>query len=90
MLKKIAPADPRCVALLTAAGRLKKLIQLRNETTHSLGGIAERDLAAAFGDAPEAITPYLAEIYAQITGAALPANPYQRINAEIAKLLEED
>ena len=87
VLRTIAPNDPQAQAVLDAADRLESIIRLRNESTHSLKGIAAADITAAFADDYTTLLPYMEQIYATIIGASVPPNPYTAINASIEHLL---
>lgn len=81
--------------LLNAIDRLRPLVYLRNDITHSLNGLRKADLAARFAQrrqAPEGeadqIVPHLAGLYARVAGRSLPPSPYQAINALLDRLLQ--
>ncbi len=81
LLGKIAADDPAVQSTLTAAKRLQPLIWLRNDLTHSFAGVSKELLSTTFGDAYTAILPLLEQLYAQVVGSPLAANPYHSINA---------
>lgn len=81
-------------ALLTASDRLRPLVYLRNEQTHSLNGVRRRDLADRFAGRQHAplgeadrIIPHLATLYAHIADHPLPPSPYPTINTLLDHLL---
>jgi hypothetical protein len=81
-------------ALLAGIDRLKPLVYLRNDSTHSLDGLRKADLATRFAgrratpDAADQIIPHLATLYATVTGQPLPPSPFVAINALLADLLQ--
>ena len=80
--------------LLQAIDRLRTLVYLRNDTTHSLDGLRKVDLAQRFANrhtAPEheadQIVPHLTMLYQMVTGRTLSPSPYPMINALLERLL---
>jgi hypothetical protein len=81
--------------LLTALDRVKLLVWLRNDLTHSFEGVRKIDLAQRFAgnQAPEAqadtIVPHLAHIYEQAAGKPPGSSPFVAINRLVDRLLQE-
>jgi hypothetical protein len=80
--------------LLADIERLRPLVYLRNELTHSLDGVRRVDLAQRFSGRrsaaeheAEGILPHLAALYRQIAGVAPPPSPYTTINTLLERLL---
>ncbi|MBX0330708.1 hypothetical protein K2Z83_23915 [Oscillochloris sp. ZM17-4] len=79
--------------LLADLDQLRPLVYLRNELTHSLDGVRQRDLAERFAGrraaAPEAdtIIPHLSGLFTQVAGRALPPSPFVAINALLDHML---
>lgn len=75
--------------------RLRPLVYLRNETTHSLEGLRKLDLARRFSayrtaseQEADQIVPYLATLYAKVADRPLPPSPYPVINGLLGRLLQ--
>jgi hypothetical protein len=80
--------------LLEAVDRLRPLVYLRNDLTHSLDGARRTDLAERFsgrrGAPPERaaqIIPHLAGLYVSAAGRQLPPSPFMAINGLLDRLL---
>ncbi|RRR65919.1 MAG: hypothetical protein EI684_21755 [Candidatus Viridilinea halotolerans] len=80
--------------LLDALDRLRPLVYLRNDTTHSLDGLRQVDLARRFTTRQRAaaheanqILPHLKQLYTSVTGQPLPASPFPVINGLLDRLL---
>ncbi|NNJ13348.1 hypothetical protein EKD04_023770 [Chloroflexales bacterium ZM16-3] len=82
--------------LLADLDRLRPLVYLRNDLTHSLDGVRQRDLAERFAGrraaAPEAdtIIPHLSGLFTQVAGRTLPPSPFAAINDLLDRLLRAD
>ncbi len=79
--------------LLTQIDRLRPLVYLRNDLTHSLDGVRQADLAQRFTNKAEAtqadsIISHLCTLYTMVTGEGLPSSPFTAINQLLDRLLQ--
>jgi len=84
-------------AFLSDIDRLRGLVYLRNESTHSLEGIRRVDLAIRFVGRETAhvteadqILPYVTKLYAHVAGQTLPPSPYAAISGLLTRLLQPE
>ena len=84
-------------ALLDRIDRLRPLVYLRNDLTHSLDGVRRADLASRFSGrrrTPESeadsIIPHLSGLFDQVAGRALPPSPFVAINRLLDHLMIVD
>jgi hypothetical protein len=76
-----------------AIDRLRPLVYLRNELTHSLDGVRRIDLARRFSgkhapaEEADRIVPHLAMLYTRVAGQPVPPAPFVAINGLLERLL---
>lgn len=88
LLSMYAPNDSQVQLVLKFAKTCQPLIELRNEITHSLGGVSQIQIEQAFGDSASGILSYIQHNYQQLTQRSPNQNPYHAINQWINQLLQ--
>ena len=88
LLSSYAPQDANVQLVLKLAKACQPLIELRNEITHSLGGVSQAQIEQAYGATVNTILNNIQQSYQQLTQRSLNQNPYDAINQWIVQLLD--
>lgn len=65
---------------------LRKLADLRNDSTHMHGGVAEETIADCYPGGSSAVIKDMQALYERFSGQPIPVNPYKVINQLILEL----